>query len=151
MKNYNASAMKRFNESFYVNYQTGCWEWTKAIRNKKFGYGVFWYNGKNVYAHRAALLLHKNIPLKTNKCADHLCRNRKCVNPSHLEMVSFRENILRGESLPSRNAKKQFCPRGHELSGENLYLHKSKSGCLRRHCRSCRELNDLKRRTYTGG
>ncbi len=51
---------------------------------------------------------------------DHLCRNRAYVNPDHMEAVSNKENILRGIGPTAQNARKQFCPQGHPLDGDNL-------------------------------
>ena len=68
-----------------------CWNWTGCLVN---GYGQF-FLGKKQYAHRISYsILHGEIP--KGKCLDHLCRNRKCVNPNHLEPVSYKENIIRG-------------------------------------------------------
>lgn len=77
--------------------------------------------------------LHKG-PIPEGLVIDHLCRNRGCVNPDHLEAVTQRENILRGEGLAAANARKTHCPKGHPYSGENLYVVPS-SG--RRQCRIC--------------
>jgi HNH endonuclease len=51
---------------------------------------------------------------------DHLCRNPKCVNPEHLQIVTNKENILRGVSFTAENASKTHCVRGHELTPDNL-------------------------------
>lgn len=127
------SALERFNES-HVVLSSGCWKWTKADRGN--GYGVVWYRGKNVPAHRLALLLYRGVPLKTDLVADHLCRNTMCVNPEHLEMVSTRINNLRGESPYAKNAAKTHCENGHEFSPNNTYLYLG-----RRNCKICRIAN----------
>ena len=89
-----------------------CWEWM-ASRNIA-GYGVFHIKGKTIGAHRLSYMLVKgDIPKGYD--LDHLCRNRCCVNPSHLEVVTRRENILRGDTLPAKNAKKTHCSKGHLL------------------------------------
>jgi hypothetical protein len=64
---------------------------------------------------------------------DHLCRNRSCVNPAHLEAISHKENILRGESFSSINAKRTHCKHGHEFTPENTYRWRGKM----RTCRAC--------------
>lgn len=84
-------------------------------------------------AHRVAydLLVRK---LSTDEFLDHLCRNRRCINPEHLEPVSLVENVMRGNSTHAINARITHCVRGHELAGANLYIHPKRG---RRHCKAC--------------
>lgn len=77
----------------YVIEATGCWRWTKALTT--VGYGHFHYAGRYYQAHRLMYGLVKG-PTKA-ATIDHLCRNRWCVNPAHLEPVTHRENIRRGQ------------------------------------------------------
>src|SRR3990167_3015778 len=94
-----------------------CWNWTSHIEK---GYGRFYFLGKNVRAHRLSYIIYmKSIP--QGLTIDHLCRNRACVNPSHLEPVTNKENILRGINPAALNARKTHCPRGHEYTEENIY------------------------------
>ena len=103
-----------------------CWLWTAAKSN---GYGDFGFNGKLVKAHRFSYELFKgDIP--EGLTIDHLCRNRACVNPEHLEPVTNKINILRGISFSAINAKKTHCPQGHAYTGVKDYLG-------RRICRTC--------------
>lgn len=108
-----------------------CWVWTGHLRR---GYGTLMRNGEHGYAHRFA---YESLvgPIPEGLQIDHLCRNRACVNPSHMEPVTRRENILRGEGSAAKNARKTHCKRGHILSGENLYLYK---GAVRI-CRQCQQ------------
>lgn len=71
----------------------GCWVWTAHGNNR--GYGRFRVGGRQAYAHRVAYEL-RNGPIPPGLTIDHLCRNKMCVNPAHLEPVTLRENALRG-------------------------------------------------------
>lgn len=108
-----------------------CWLWRGAI-GKAEGYGQFWLNDVMMPAHRAAWLIFRSeIPEGLE--LDHLCRVRHCVNPDHLEPVTKRENILRGEGAPARHARQTHCANGHELAGNNLKA----EGPVARRCRTC--------------
>lgn len=92
-----------------VNKLDGCWEWT-AFKND--GYGVFKVGGVIQLAHRVAYeLVIGKIP--EGMIIDHLCRNRGCVNPAHMEVVNNRTNVLRGVSIVAKNALATHCPQGH--------------------------------------
>ena len=102
------------------------------------GYGrVYIGNGRWKRAHVVAWE-RVNGPVPAGKQLDHLCRNRACVNLSHLEPVTSRENTLRGEGPTAVNAHKQSCKRGHEFTAENIYW--------RGHHRECRTCKALARR-----
>lgn len=116
-----------------------CWEWT-GWRNA--GYGMFSLalgsggDRRLVRAHRWAYE-HLVGSIPDGLTIDHLCRNRACVRPGHLQPVTQALNCLRGQSIPSRNARKTHCKRGHPLSGSNLRL--LDAGKQRR-CRACDRL-----------
>jgi hypothetical protein len=117
-----------------------CLLWTGSkTRN---GYGVFGYaHGKKAMAHRFA---YERLiePIPDGLQLDHLCRNRACVNPHHLEPVTQKVNLLRGIGFAGVNARKTHCPRGHEYTPENT---KSFSGW--RQCRACtNQLQNERRR-----
>ena len=80
----------------------GCWLWQSAI-NKQTGYGAFYAFGKSVSAHRFSYGLFIGA-IPEDLCLDHLCRNRKCVNPMHLEAVTNAENSKRGVWKPKGHA-----------------------------------------------
>ncbi len=91
--------------------------------------------GVIVKAHRLAYFLaYGEIP--EGKQIDHRCRHEPCIEPTHLEAVSNRENGLRGIGPAARNVKKTKCKRGHPLSGENIYQYKCGNGVYRQ-CRTC--------------
>lgn len=118
-----------------------CWEW-KASRNQD-GYGRFLLDTsrvtpKSVNSHRVAYVLAVG-PIPTGLTLDHLCRNRGCVNPAHLEPVTLGENVLRGNGIPARRARQTHCLRGHLLAGDNLYP--SPRG--HRQCRACRRVRPV--------
>lgn len=106
-----------------------CWIWQAYI--SKNGYAKFGYDGVVCYAHRFIYeYFHGQICPDLE--LDHLCRNRACVNPVHLEQVSHTENMKRG--LGGINNKiKTHCPKGHPYTPENIYRNKGKW----RICRSC--------------
>lgn len=119
---------------------SGCWEWTGKICY--YGYGIFYQSppDKRLRAHRYSYELHKG-PINKGLHIDHLCRNRKCVNPNHLEAVTRKENILRGNAPSALNARKTHCLRGHPYLGKNLVV--AKRGRL---CRIC--LSMYRKRYY---
>lgn len=112
-----------------------CWLWLGA-KNRK-GYGQVGINGGYVAVHRFAYQQERGR-IKKGLTLDHLCRVRNCVNPHHLEPVTNRENILRGEGIAARNYRKTHCKHGHEFTPENVYLFRGL-----RHCRACHKKYSL--------
>lgn len=117
-----------------------CWLWTGA-RND-LGYGRFYVGpGELTQAHRFAYELLVG-PLPNGLVPDHLCRVPPCVRPSHLEVVTSRENTVRGNGWGGVNARKTHCPRGHAYDEANTY--RNPRGA--RECRACKALYDRTRR-----
>lgn len=114
---------------------SGCWNWMGAISGG--GYGQVWQSDarKNVRAHRLVYEILTG-PIDPGKQLDHLCRNRRCVNPAHLEPVSCRENLLRGETRAAKSAAATECPRGHAFDAANTLVSRSRAGSQRQ-CRAC--------------
>ncbi len=112
---------------------SGCWEWQGSIGSG--GYGQFAWDRYPIGAHRAAWMLFKG-ELQEELVLDHLCRNRRCVNPDHLEEVTQVENMRRSRGHPARGRwqrVKTHCPQGHEYDEEN-----TRRNAGRRYCEACR-------------
>lgn len=120
----------------------GCWEWTHYVESN--GYARLWVDGKNVGAHRWSYEYHVG-PIPNGLHIDHLCRNRACVNPEHLEPVTCAENIRRGEAAEAareRGQRTTHCPKGHPYDEANTYTFPSGA----RACRVCKR--EAARRSY---
>jgi len=86
-----------------------CWVWTAGKSN---GYGMMWLDGKQIQAHILSFdWAGKELPEGHER--DHLCRNHSCVNPDHLEAVTHRENVLRGDSPHGKGYRKAKEAAGH--------------------------------------
>lgn len=117
----------------YVIQENGCWDWVGPSGSR--GYGQWWLNKRYRPAHRV-MYERANGPIPLGLVLDHLCRDHSCVNPDHLEAVTQRENVLRGNGVAAANSKKTHCPKGHEYTPENTYIQKCKKNDGRI-CRMC--------------
>ena len=116
-----------------------CWIWKGSIIPGYYGgYGHLKIKQKGVGAHRAAYELFKG-KIPNGLTIDHLCRNRKRVNPDHLEVVTMKENILRGSSPSAILARQTHCKKGHPFTTKNTYFIKqSKTHGPMRQCKTCK-------------
>jgi hypothetical protein len=134
-----ASARRRFFAKLEVGGEGGCWVWCGCTTRE--GYGQFRFAGQTVCAHRFAFGLLRG-PIPVDREIDHLCRNRACVNPAHLEVVTQRENNRRSLSPAGRNGRKTHCARGHPFDAANT----SPVRGGKRACRACARERERRKR-----
>lgn len=119
-----------------------CWLWT--AKHNKDGYGRFAIRDKEFAAHRVSYTLEFGS-IADGLTLDHLCKVRGCVNYTHLEPVTMRINLLRGDTFQAANASKTTCVNGHPLTPENTRY--TKSG---RQCRECSIIRKQQQRRLAG-
>lgn len=115
-----------------------CWEWTGY--RLPSGYGQIGIGDRAELVHVVAMFLRHGAAALRAETVNHLCFNRACCNPDHLQFASRRENTLHGSGLSAQAAAKTHCSSGHEFSPENTY-HSPRG---RRACRTCKRICDRK-------
>lgn len=118
--------------------ESGCWEWTSMLDT--YGYGRIKVQRRWLKAHRVVFELETGQTLSVEQNLDHICTNKKCVNPSHLQIVTRGENVVlgweRGEYARSLTRERDTPVCGHDI--QSWYKRPNgKSG----YCRECRKLD----------
>ncbi len=123
----------RLEKMIFPEPNTGCWLWAGAASGN---YAQFSIKGVQAVVHRVVYTWLVGR-IATGMTLDHLCGNKMCVNPIHLEEVSMRENLRRaGNNISMLRANATHCPKGHPYSGPNLYINPRGD----RECRNCRRI-----------
>jgi hypothetical protein len=141
-----ADVLARFEAKYEVS-EDGCWVWTAA--KLPAGYGAMKIGGRKGKVRTAHSLGYEHYKgaVPTGLELDHLCRNRACCNPDHLEAVTHEENVNRGDWPSAVNRRKTHCKQGHEYTEENTHYYGN-----RRRCRACNRAAMLQRsRTKSSG
>jgi len=140
--------MERFQQK--IDRSGPCPVWT-AAKNSPNGYGVFGYEGRQVYAHRW-IYEQERGPIPEGMTIDHLCRNKLCMNPDHMEVVTRSENTRRALFADSEHrlrvarfqAAKTHCAKGHPFDDANTYYEPKHP--THRKCRACRRAKYLRKK-----
>ena len=112
----------------------GCWMWIGAVDSR--GYGRFFFNSQNARAYHLAWEDHYGTrPVGVE--LHHLCYNKTCVNPLHLQPLTRAEHVLLGNGVSGRNARVVSCPHGHPLEWN--------AGHTRRFCKTCHQQQGSRR------
>lgn len=114
----------------------GCWKWKGA--SNPLGYGKIGVRMPSPKTYATHVFVYRHIvgSVPDGMELDHTCRNPGCCNPDHLEPVTHKENVLRGNCVASAVRRTGQCKRGHEMSNENVYVFPDG----RRQCRECRKV-----------
>lgn len=118
-----------------------CWEWAGSTGSH--GYGQISINGKPRLVHRLIFEIKNGRRIKNKLTIDHLCFNKRCFNPRHLEEVTHRENNIRSNGASGKNHRKTHCIRGHEFTKENT--NERRRGW--RECRTCAAILENRRKS----
>lgn len=125
------------------NGDSGCWEYIGCINKNGYGQLLRRFEdgkGKAILAHRYAyIFMIGEIP--NGLFLDHLCRNRRCCNPAHLEPVTKKQNTLRG--IPGKGVH-ESCSKGHKRNRSNIRCYSGKDGIIIVHCKECQKIYQQK-------
>ena len=129
--------IRRFHRRIQKDPESGCWNWTGYTTGN--GYGQAHYGGGLTTAHRAYWLCAVG-DLPDDLDLDHLCRNRTCVNPDHLEPVTRSENLERGYEA-------RGCKNGHPYTEDGFSVVTRSDGRTFRRCKACHRERNRKSKT----
>lgn len=143
-------ASERFHSKYEIDPVTGCWNWTAARGDH--GYGTIGetvapMKRKTLLAHRLSYEMHKG-PIPEGLVVDHICNNRGCVNPDHLQAITNLENINRSPSPEVQRRLANRCIRGHDLTDPEILYIRPDTG--RRQCKACILIRDEAARRRAG-
>lgn len=126
----------RLSAKISIDPETGCWNWTGSRISTGYG-NIVVGQRKTMLVHRVTWELRHGT-IAPGLTIDHLCRNRRCCNPDHLEPVDHATNVSRGSSgVIQRN--KTHCPQGHPYDDQNTYYYQG-----RRYCKECNRVQQRK-------
>lgn len=116
-----------------------CWEWTGGTYSGGYGQFAITRNGKRTTtpSHRFIYESLTQEELPDDVQLDHLCHNRRCANPDHLEPVTAAINTQRGFGLAKQLSMRTHCKNGHEYAEGSFYLYEQRPGQFRRDCKKC--------------
>lgn len=123
---------RRLWERIEVDAATGCWTWVGTLNSN--GYGRVQFRGRVMAAHRA-MWIRERGEIPPGLDLDHLCRNRRCTNPDHLEPVTREVNLRRGTNT---RATDTHCANGHLWADDNERRHQTDGS---RVCATCMRLS----------
>jgi len=129
-----ATSADRIRANVEVDPISGCWNWQRRLNRGGYGIGNHFIDGARV-TYRAHRLAYETFvgPIPVELVLDHLCRNRACCNPEHLEAVPQAVNFARSpHTIARQRAASTHCKRGHEFTVENTYRYRGG-----RTCRAC--------------
>lgn len=129
----------------------GCWIWTAVRDRRDYGkvHDPIAYQEGLCRTRLAHVVVYELLvgPVPEGKELDHLCRVHSCVRPTHMDAVTHRVNLLRGDSMIARQAAQTHCHAGHQFDEKNTRINKRNG---KRVCRACHRDRERKRRRMKG-